>query len=144
MWVRRGARLKWMSMEESHTQTLELDSHASMRRQSSTAHRPWGRLMSLNSAYPHVDLFKDQVWLGRHADCDIHLVDGCISGKHCCIARRPDDPLPRASLEDNRCGADYEGAQFTFPALMARSLTESASRRTSPCGSAIAMRSPLS
>eukprot|EP01113_Clastostelium_recurvatum_P019686 TRINITY_DN2323_c1_g2_i2.p1 TRINITY_DN2323_c1_g2~~TRINITY_DN2323_c1_g2_i2.p1 ORF type:complete len:544 (+),score=139.32 TRINITY_DN2323_c1_g2_i2:49-1632(+) len=60
---------------------------------------PWGRLVSLNPVYPNIDLYEDEVILGRSGStCKMTYEDPTISGRHCRIYR---DPTPITSKTGN-------------------------------------------
>lgn len=64
---------------------------------------PWGRVLSLNTQYPNVDLTKDDIVFGRRPECDVQIKDNPkISGKHCRIYRQMDSEtgLKKVFLED--------------------------------------------
>jgi len=49
----------------------------------STAARVYGRLLSLNPLYPHVDLAQRETVLGRNPRCDVVFDSLLVSKRHC-------------------------------------------------------------
>jgi pSer/pThr/pTyr-binding forkhead associated (FHA) protein len=59
-------------------------------------------LVSVNSNYNHVDLYDDDVFLGRQKKvCNIVLTDQRVSGKHCHVFRIPDTSTRIGGAGDN-------------------------------------------
>ncbi|KAJ4459574.1 putative Serine/threonine-protein kinase Chk2 [Paratrimastix pyriformis] len=50
---------------------------------SPTKPKPWGKFVSLNPDFPHVELIERDITFGRRPDCTVVIEDMRISSKHC-------------------------------------------------------------
>lgn len=63
---------------------------------------PWGRVLSLNTRYPNVNMIKESIVFGRRPECEVQIRDNPkVSGRHCRIYRQADETgAKKAYLED--------------------------------------------
>ncbi|KAN0003992.1 hypothetical protein ACTFIZ_010165 [Dictyostelium cf. discoideum] len=51
----------------------------------------WGRLLSLNTVYPHVEIVDDECSFGRNPTCQVIFNNNTISFKHCRVYRKKNE-----------------------------------------------------
>ncbi|KAM9982877.1 hypothetical protein ACTFIZ_007400 [Dictyostelium cf. discoideum] len=51
----------------------------------------WGRLLSLNTVFPHVEIVDDECAFGRNSTCQVIFTDKKISSKHCRVYRKKNE-----------------------------------------------------
>ncbi|KYQ90888.1 hypothetical protein DLAC_07759 [Tieghemostelium lacteum] len=69
----------------------------------------WGRLISMNPKFEHIELKDDDCLFGRNKECQIKYTDKKISSRHCRILRQkePDEVDYRYYIEDLSTNGTY-------------------------------------
>eukprot|EP01114_Cavostelium_apophysatum_P015421 TRINITY_DN4193_c0_g1_i3.p1 TRINITY_DN4193_c0_g1~~TRINITY_DN4193_c0_g1_i3.p1 ORF type:complete len:442 (+),score=128.56 TRINITY_DN4193_c0_g1_i3:262-1587(+) len=100
-----GGNFSQMS-EEEWTATQEFMPKEEEVKQSPAASTTWGRLLSQDPRFGHIDLQTTELTVGRRKECSVTFSDLRVSGKHCRIFRANTDleagtiPIPSIFVED--------------------------------------------
>ncbi|MES1907562.1 MAG: hypothetical protein MHM6MM_000659 [Cercozoa sp. M6MM] len=69
----------------------------------------WACMVSLNPRFPNFNLYEEEVYFGRSADCEVHINSQMVSARHCRVWREhsEDARTPAVWLEDTSTNGTY-------------------------------------